>query len=220
MNEEFEKERSLQQFSNIYDSLVHTLHENHGSTCQHLVQHREQWSNMNRKARGQYMKLWWNALGAHEHKIAQKDVIIFTLDLAPLLALEIPKLWWGQAFSTTSKLYIWSYIQKLTSYSRICSETSSSPQKRAEITPPPMLDGELPPMIQAMHNLLPPSLLDNVTKVAESYSKKLEENKINIEDLTLETITRDLFTKTDPEMTRKMMMEMAQMFQGLQGKTP
>jgi len=217
-----DQQQALQQFCAVYDSLVKTLHDNHGSNCPVLVQHREQWSSMDRKVRGQYMNLWWNTFRAHESKVAQKDPMIFTLDLPPLVALELPKLWWGQAFSPTSKGYLWSYIQKLTMWSKVWStgsetKTNTPTQAAPEIAPPPIMEGDVPPMLQAMQNMLPPSLLQNVTKVAESYGKKLEEKKINPEDLTLETITRDLITQTDPQLTQKMMMDMAQMFQGMQG---
>uniref|UniRef100_A0A6C0BQ82 Uncharacterized protein n=1 Tax=viral metagenome TaxID=1070528 RepID=A0A6C0BQ82_9ZZZZ len=223
---DYKKQQAFQQFCNTYDTLVGSLYSKYQQQSPKLQTHRQTWCKMDRKARGQYIQHWWTEMKPHMDKIERKDATLLTLDLSPILALDLQALWWTGALSKVSKEYLWVYFHKLTENARVWSQVEvTSGEKEAEaevptaIAPPPSSVDDLEdlkniPILKAIYDNVPKSLLENAKKAADELSQKLEaEGGLDPEKMNMGDMTQSILGSMDPEMTQKMVMDMAQTFQ-------
>lgn len=197
------KKMSTDEFITVYEALLRTLNAKFGTTQPLLKSHAAHWKRSQNKPK--YVSFWWKHLGQHADLIERKDTTLFTMDLPPLLALDLQAIWWSGRLSRKSKDIVFMYLQRLLDIAR------PEDFKSQEVD----LDG--PPTTTSMPPGLTMDVFKNAMQITQKYTQAIESKELRPEDLNLARITRDIARSVDPSIDESKLEDMSRNMNQLLG---
>jgi hypothetical protein len=134
----------------------------------------------------------------HLQAIRNQDETVMRLNIGVLQELQIPSLWKQGRFSAVSRKHLWTYLDLLT-------QSAADFHTEKNISPPvPDFTGLLP-QLSTIAQSIPEGVQKQVNQVAEKYNTEIEQGKMDASDLPIGEISKDLFSRIDPQDLAQMM---------------
>ena len=197
-------------FTTAYCALLTTLVETYQDKT--LAKHRQ--NCQAESVMDAVRDMFWQDLNQHEALVLSNDEKLFSLDIKSLNRLTINDLWTQNKLSTNSKKYIWGYLADLIRKAR---------PHDAPVDIRPL--GGIPPntdmigSINAIYQNLPPSILDNVKRVADKYGQKIESGEESIDNIKFDQISKELFSNMNKDELNSLVNEVGGMLQSIMKKS-
>ena len=198
----------MEAFKETYDTLLTTLVETYQD--KDLANYRRSYDV--ERARQQF----YDDIAPNERLVLSHDESLFDEPLTSLQLLTLPELWRSNRLSPKSKSYIWGYLSDLL---RNSQPISTSQRDIAPLTNVP----QIPDMAQSIgmiYQNLPPSILDNVKRVADKYGSQIESGEKSMDSIKFEQISQELFSSMSQEDMTGLVNNVGSMLQSIMKQQP